>query len=162
MDLKHIIIIILLILLSLIISYNLKNGFNDIIEGIENDDETNVMIYKNSGAIDNLQKTTRDLQTDIKQVFKNESEITGIGRLIKDIMIKTKLAETNDEKQNIDIKNIQDKINKLQTITTRADNTSQDNKERLLSLAKQSKEKANNAQEESDKITYDYTDRKEK
>lgn len=162
MDLKHIIIIILLILLSLIIFYNLKNGFNDIIEGIENDDETNVMIYKNSGAIDNLQKTTRDLQTDIKQVFKNESEITGIGRLIKDIMIKTKLAETNDEKQNIDIKNIQDKINKLQTITTRADNTSQDNKERLLSLAKQSKEKTNNAQEESDKITYDYTDRKEK
>jgi sensor histidine kinase YesM len=110
-------------MLGLIIN---KKSFFKIKEGLENNIQT--MVYKNSGAIDNLKE-------NIDKVMKQVNEI-----ILK------------NDKQTTKINELQKLEKKYEKVANKAEEIADENKNRLLQLANQAKKKSEMMAKESDKI----------
>jgi uncharacterized protein (DUF3084 family) len=115
------------------------------IEGMDNSDNSQdniaILAYKNAGAIENIQKKQQELSADIKTVYQNEAAIQQISKQVSNLVQQAKLAESTNDEQNTEIKTLQTNQDKLKTVAVQADDLSQDNKQRLLSLSRQAHQK---------------------
>lgn len=115
------------------------------IEGMDNSDNSQdniaILAYKNAGAIENIQKKQQELSADIKTVYQNEAAIQQISKQVSNLVQQAKLAESTNDEQNTEIKTLQTNQDKLKTVAVQANDLSQDNKQRLLSLSRQAHQK---------------------
>ena len=140
-------------------SYNGINGEKmlDIKEGMsnENNAEISVLTYKNAGAIENLQKEKSDFKNDIKQVYQNQAGINELNIQVSKLVQQAKLAETTNNNQDMLINKLTSQEKELREYTTKAYTTSQENKQRFVELANESKKASDEAQQESDGISFE-------
>lgn len=141
---------------SFFCGFSISNMNKKMREGMENstDKELSILVYKNAGAIDNLQKESINLKNDTKQIYKNQTEIIELNKQVSKLLQEAKLAETTNDKQDTLINEIKKEQERIKEYTTKAYTTSQENKERFVKLANASKEKSDAAQKESDSISY--------
>jgi len=105
-------------------------------EGLTNDDdsscETNVktLVYKNSGTIQSLEDKVKQLMKQVNQLI------------------------ISDDKQTSQIQKIQQLETKYDSLAEKADELANENKQRLIAMAKQSKAKMDAAQQQSNKIKF--------
>jgi uncharacterized coiled-coil DUF342 family protein len=97
-------------------------------EGSACEADIKTTVYKNAGAIQNLQESVEKLMKQVNQVVL-----------------------TND-KQTAQIQNISELETKYDKVASQADELAKANKSRLLELAKQAHKKAQMAQSEANKI----------
>ena len=129
----HYMIILFIFILFI---YNIFYKYFKNIETMENNDsscENNVstIVYKNAGAIENLQSSVEKLSKQI-----NES-----------ILI--------NDKQSADLSNLTGLETKFDKLAQKADSLANDNKSRLLEMAQQAHKSAQIAQKKSDSISFD-------
>lgn len=101
------------------------------IEGFENQectDKMSSMVYKNNGAIQNLQESVEKMMQQLNE-----------------------LVLTTD-KQETEISNLSSLQTKFDTLAQKADELANDNKQQLIELAKEAHQRANQAQQEADKL----------
>lgn len=101
------------------------------IENFDNPDCTDKMssmIYKNNGAIQNLQESVDKLTTQLNE-----------------------LILTND-KQETEISNLSTLQNKFDKLAQKADEIANNNKQQLIELAKEAHQRANQAQQEANQL----------
>ena len=106
-------------------------------EGLTSDGETSscssdttTLIYKNSGTIQSLQDKVQELMKQVNQLI------------------------ISDDKQTSEIQKIQQLETKYDSLAEKADELANENKQRLIAMAKQSKAKMDDAQKQSNKIKF--------
>jgi hypothetical protein len=128
----------LILFIIFILFYNFydklcNNYFNNsLIEGLDNNcsNDESTLIYKNAGAIENLKSSVEKLSKQINQTII-----------------------TND-KHTSQIDNLTSLETKFDSLSQKADNLANDNKQRLMEMAKQAHKKAQIAQKQSDSIKF--------
>lgn len=127
--------IILSILCVMVLLYHIVITFRDK-EGLTNEhtksceSDTTTLIYKNAGTIQALQDKVQQLMKQVNSII------------------------INDDKQMAEIQKIQSLETKYDSLAEKADEIASDNKQRLLAMAKQSKEKMDYAQKKSNTIKF--------
>ena len=130
-SIKNTIIYILISFILVIFIYNVLNlniFHNNLKEGLENNNDIQTIVYKNAGAIDNLKESVDKIMKQINQII------------------------LNDDKQTTQINELQRLESKYEKVATKAEELADENKQRLLQLANEAKEKSERMQKEADKI----------
>ena len=130
-SIKNTIIYILISFILVIFLYNVLNlniFDNNLKEGLENNNDIQTIVYKNAGAIDNLKESVDKIMKQINQII------------------------LNDDKQTTQINELQRLESKYEKVATKAEELADENKQRLLQLANEAKEKSERMQKEADKI----------
>ena len=122
----------LIVIFSALILYNLLFKKN-IVENLENSTDTTdskILVYKNAGMISAL-------QDKVDQLMKQVNELI-----------------LGTDKNTTNIKQLQTIEAKYDKLARQADTLANDNKQRLLAMAKQAHQTATNAQAQSNKISF--------
>ena len=130
-SIKNTIIYILISFILVIFLYNVLNlniFDNNLKEGLENNNDIQTIVYKNAGAIDNLKESVDKIMKQINQII------------------------LNDNKQTTQINELQRLESKYEKVATKAEELADENKQRLLQIANEAKEKSERMQKEADKI----------
>ena len=129
-------ICLLIVLLLVLFVYNLIN-YGSLIEPLENKDGTtsknscqadNILIYKNAGTIQSLQDKMKQLMDQVNTLI------------------------LTSDKQTTSIQHLQTLDTKYDKLATQADDLANENKQRLLAMAKESKAKYNSAAKQSNNL----------
>lgn len=92
--------------------------------------DATTLVYKNSGSIQSLQDKVQELMKQVNQLI------------------------INDDKQKTEIQKIQGLETKYDSLAEKADELANENKQRLIAMAKQSKAKFDAGKKQSDKIKF--------
>ena len=109
---------------------------HNLIEGLETSDndscptDATTLVYKNAGTIQALQDKVNQLMKQVNQLI------------------------LNDDKQTTEISDLQALDTKYDALAEKADELANENKQRLIAMAKQSKAKMDSAQKQSNKIKF--------
>ena len=146
-------LITIMLYLSSIDIYNYC--YKNVKEGMDNTpSDIAILAYKNSGGIQNLQKSNDDIKNDIKLIYKNQADINSMNNQTTQLIQEVKLSQSINDTQNSKLQDLTSKQDEIKKMLTIAYTTSQDNKDRFVQMANQAKQSGNNAQNESNKISF--------
>ena len=124
---------ILIIAFGLLLAYNIITKTR-VLEGMDNDESTcdsiKTMVYKNAGNISSIQDRMDKIMKQVNKII------------------------LSDDRQTTQIQQMQGLEKKYDALAEQADQLANENKQRLIAMAKQNHAKMQNASKESDKIKF--------